>query len=1428
MYKIIVFNQTDNKPNVLDLYDDINISLNYTINDIRNLGAYNSNYSKTIIIPASKSNNTIFDGVYNINKKVFRFDKNKTLKCVILFDDVQIASGSLLLQQINYIKNDAYQYECYFLGDVYSIFDTIGTQSVYNLDWNINNLPEFTINNTNYNTTASYGTSSYKGNFSSKTRNYFNIGTISYTSLLNETYRIPDASIYNKNKSSDELIYLPNNYNNNFIDLNYTTSNLFTQSNFYNNNLYPSPLFIGVNNFENDANKYSTLKYKESGNLIRRYITLENYNFPVFDMRLLYIKILKENGYSLTSDSYNYLFNKSNNIYNQSHTVNGYNIFQDLLLMKTDYSDLDSIIEYIKPVVDYIQIAAHTVSNINYLNGIYSTSGGNSYFSYSIASSFTYSLIYPVLCFNNNLQDNNLTSDLLSASISYNNTTGVSFSNIATYSFQSNKYIFNDGNKNTLNGNPFSQDVNTYSNFHFNEYDNKSIMSDVNDADFDKYTFFVTHHNLLGSSNINTNPIANVLNRPYEYITYDLDSIIRPHSNSTYYGSMIDNKSQILRNFRNDNIIYFNSLNRVGLEFQNHNTPPKILNSNYEADINTNHTIQPNEFNYHYNTTANNEVFNTINIDFNFGKYIVEQPNYYQFEAGLFNRLEFYSPVNGFGLTFSTDYYVDEGETVLTFNAGTQSIGIPYNPKYPNSYGSYQTFQIPYYGIIGNRTTYNIEGTYSYEIGIFVEKNKDNYDIDFNSINDNEMRFIQQVGTLSYSFTINDFYTVLNNPSNNIINIGGSNYNTYKDDSTSATVSLHSISNDMKAYVGTTSTILSTTGSGGTISVNLPYRFDSFSKYTTDPKWSSTVTDKIWLDKGDKVFLQFLTKPFDDGVSLDINPQGFDYGIKKDGVRLSSGRSYANSINNEIESGYYSPNNSFVDNLYPVIDYYVGYTASANYDYESNLVLGTNSNITNRTIDYFGKKQFGFTDGNFFTGYTIANPAHLNVSSDSRIKIEANIYISSPFSFIDFEEKLDFNTYSNTSIYNIPDEIMEKGIYLLDFNETTPLSKNKPKVIDYFTIGNNSNNATVSINKFYDFEKGYNRYALYLYNGLTQSSLTASNSNIILGTNSTFKYYSVIDTDFIRSNDKIFINEDIKQSDIIKDFNRIYNVIIIPDNTNSKLLKIYPFEHITKNIKDWSDKLDLDSDYTISTNSILTKGYSIEYLKGEDKYSKEIFNGLSPIYDRLQNVYKFGEVANSYNINMINYTNKTKDNNDVIIDDFKSIKNVYQMKGLLNNGLDISINYLSTNKTLYANTQAIINNSTSKYYFNSDEWGLEVTGNRSLNYNDGINYRTFTPTFDETKKYYYQEDENAELIVENGIYTIDVKSENFKNYNQFTKGYVLTCYIKLDLLSINKLQLQDYIILNLDGNKSKWTINKIIDYTPTNSLTKVELIKNNN
>lgn len=121
----------------LDLTDEIPISLNFNIADIRKPESRNGSYSKTINLWGTKTNNQFFEHLYEVNIVTNSFNPNVKTPCYILQDGSEVFRGDLRLRSIeklliNDIEEIKYEVEIY--GDNKTLFAEIGDSKLEELD----------------------------------------------------------------------------------------------------------------------------------------------------------------------------------------------------------------------------------------------------------------------------------------------------------------------------------------------------------------------------------------------------------------------------------------------------------------------------------------------------------------------------------------------------------------------------------------------------------------------------------------------------------------------------------------------------------------------------------------------------------------------------------------------------------------------------------------------------------------------------------------------------------------------------------------------------------------------------------------------------------------------------------------------------------------------------------------------------------------------------------------------------------------------------------------------------------------------------------------------------------------------------------------------------------------------------------------------
>lgn len=142
----------------IELNDNIDVPLTFSIADIKSPDKRNTTYSKTASVPGTKINNKIFgeifeisgDGTYNVNKKAM---------AIILQDGLQIFNGIVQLTQIIRKQDgvsdyDLITYQLNFIGRLADIFYELGDSKLSDLDFS-----EYThtYNKTNQSNTWQYG-----------------------------------------------------------------------------------------------------------------------------------------------------------------------------------------------------------------------------------------------------------------------------------------------------------------------------------------------------------------------------------------------------------------------------------------------------------------------------------------------------------------------------------------------------------------------------------------------------------------------------------------------------------------------------------------------------------------------------------------------------------------------------------------------------------------------------------------------------------------------------------------------------------------------------------------------------------------------------------------------------------------------------------------------------------------------------------------------------------------------------------------------------------------------------------------------------------------------------------------------------------------------------------------------------------------------
>jgi hypothetical protein len=207
--KIIAYNASGIVSNTwnVDLYDSVPMPINKSIVDIREPDKRQSDYSKSLTIPGTANNHSIFSAIFNLDRATintsslnFNPDFNPNLKAdaILYRKGIPQLTGYIQLASIKNVDG-AIEYECVIIGKFANLFQDLGELNLSELDlsdynhvWNKTNVQnswETSIikNGTtyvNFNASAQPDGSGYvyplidRGNSNTSAENDYNFGTM--------------------------------------------------------------------------------------------------------------------------------------------------------------------------------------------------------------------------------------------------------------------------------------------------------------------------------------------------------------------------------------------------------------------------------------------------------------------------------------------------------------------------------------------------------------------------------------------------------------------------------------------------------------------------------------------------------------------------------------------------------------------------------------------------------------------------------------------------------------------------------------------------------------------------------------------------------------------------------------------------------------------------------------------------------------------------------------------------------------------------------------------------------------------------------------------------------------------------------------------------------------------------------------------------
>lgn len=134
----------------IDINESFSTILTLAIDDVKDFGAKNSTFSKTIILPGTKNNNKIFGNIFNINASNdynssldnigINFNAAIAASSIIFADNMQVFKGIFRILEV--IVDDGFiEYECAVFGELGGFIAALGTKKLEDLDMGIANIP---------------------------------------------------------------------------------------------------------------------------------------------------------------------------------------------------------------------------------------------------------------------------------------------------------------------------------------------------------------------------------------------------------------------------------------------------------------------------------------------------------------------------------------------------------------------------------------------------------------------------------------------------------------------------------------------------------------------------------------------------------------------------------------------------------------------------------------------------------------------------------------------------------------------------------------------------------------------------------------------------------------------------------------------------------------------------------------------------------------------------------------------------------------------------------------------------------------------------------------------------------------------------------------------------------------------------------------
>lgn len=118
----------------IDLFEDETISLNQSIQNVRDISKVFTDFSQTFSVPASRNNNKLFKHYYNYHIDN-GFDARKKASGKIELNSKKFRDGKIRLDGVNLKHGIPYAYKITFFGNTVNLKDLLSEDNLASLDW---------------------------------------------------------------------------------------------------------------------------------------------------------------------------------------------------------------------------------------------------------------------------------------------------------------------------------------------------------------------------------------------------------------------------------------------------------------------------------------------------------------------------------------------------------------------------------------------------------------------------------------------------------------------------------------------------------------------------------------------------------------------------------------------------------------------------------------------------------------------------------------------------------------------------------------------------------------------------------------------------------------------------------------------------------------------------------------------------------------------------------------------------------------------------------------------------------------------------------------------------------------------------------------------------------------------------------------------